>query len=241
MPHCILLCSLLICSPIGKVTCHAQAQTIDPLQAYVSRYQDCDADSNECNVDRSMVLLAAVVSLFMLFSPSSQNKFSVATLPADLPVDHGQEINKICGRCCQDGSYCGQLAKNFSLYDADTDTHALKVFDQGSNLTCMLRAREVFGAVDGGLCIPSGSADMDTLPSFCTKFAQVVYGQAQTLTSYALCLACAWLATFVPHISLTPFCLADLARLIYAHRRHIPGWSDCSAGLWTLLRRSFHL
>ena len=96
------------------------------------------------------------------------------TFPADQPVGNGDAVNKLCGRCCQDNLYCGQLAEDITLADESNSSQSRVLeFPKGSNLTCLLRARDVFGAVDGGLCVPSIFA-VDKLPTtFCTTFDQV--------------------------------------------------------------------
>ena len=93
-----------------------------------------------------LVLFAAALR------PSSAEM--VTRLPADVPVTDGTAVNLLCGSCCQDGAYCGTVSEDIVLADPSRHSANLLV-PQGSNMTCVLRARNVFGAVDGGLCVPS--------------------------------------------------------------------------------------
>lgn len=172
-----------------------------------------------------LVLLLAVVLSTCATPPRHANFGSAFTFPADQPVDNGNAITKVCGRCCQDGSYCGQLAEDTTLYDeANPSQGRVLEFPKGSNLTCLLRARDVFGAVDGGLCIPS-MLSADRLPAtFCTSFDQVLQlpHADRTMHQYA-------------HLTDIYCCLADLAVIIHAHRRHVSSRTDCSVRLWYML------
>ena len=102
----------------------------------------------------------------------SVESLATAALPADRPIRNGAAVNTICGRCCQDDSYCGQLAQEVSLVEHSSVPREL-VIPKGSNLTCLLRARDVFGAVDGGLCVPSAFPRLSSVESFCTDLDQV--------------------------------------------------------------------
>lgn len=77
---------------------------------------------------------------------------TVTRLPSDVPVTDGFQNNNVCGTCCQDGAYCGAVPEDMLLADATRPTTNLLV-PKGTNMTCILRARNVFGAVDGGLCV----------------------------------------------------------------------------------------
>ena len=60
---------------------------------------------------------------------------TLITFPADVPVLGGHSVESVCGDCCQSNSYCGKTS-------------------DGKAMTCIMRDRNVFGAVDGGLCVP---------------------------------------------------------------------------------------
>lgn len=119
-----------------------------------------------------LVVLFAFVLPAYARSPSRPNSYAAVSFSADQPVSDGHPVSKVCGRCCQDGSYCGHLEEDLSWLDNSSPAKN-HVFQRGSDLTCVLRARDVFGAVDGGLCVPS-SLPIDDLPeSFCITLDQV--------------------------------------------------------------------
>lgn len=92
-----------------------------------------------------------VVAAFAVFCCGAVSA-AVTSLPADVAVPGGRSETSICGDCCQSGSYCGKTS-------------------DGRDLTCMLRARDVFGAVDGGMCVPSTSTG--SMESFCQLYTSV--------------------------------------------------------------------
>ena len=73
-------------------------------------------------------------------------------LPADVAITGGRAVNSVCGACCQANTFCGTAPADLHLHD--TNGNSLRV-RKGSNMTCILRSRNVFGAVDSGLCVPS--------------------------------------------------------------------------------------
>ncbi len=97
---------------------------------------------------------------------------TVTRLPSDVPVTDGFQNNNVCGTCCQDGAYCGAVPEDMLLADATRPTTNLLV-PKGTNMTCMLRARNVFGAVDGGLCVPSLLPRHFPIENLCRAFDQV--------------------------------------------------------------------
>ena len=171
-----------------------------------------------------LVLLLAVILSTCARPPRADSAF---TFPADQPVSNGNAVSKLCGRCCQDDSYCGQLTEDISLADESNSSQGrVREFPKGSNLTCLLRARDVFGAVDGGLCVPSILA-VDKLPeTFCTTFDQVLDVCLRALQNYAQ-------ANMSPPMYLR--CVADITGVLHAHQRHLPSWVDRPARLWYLL------
>lgn len=77
---------------------------------------------------------ARLVAAFALYCCAAASA-TVITFPPDIPVPGGHSVGAVCGDCCQSGSYCGKTS-------------------DGKAMTCILRDRSVFGAVDGGLCVP---------------------------------------------------------------------------------------
>ena len=94
---------------------------------------------------------AHLIALFAL-SCCAAASATVITFPPDVPVPGGQSVGVVCGECCQSGTYCGMTS-------------------DGKAMTCILRDRSVFGAVDGGLCVPGPT----TVPieDFCQAYKSV--------------------------------------------------------------------
>ena len=93
-------------------------------------------------------------------------------LPVDVPIVAGVPVNALCGSCCQNDAYCGTVSEDIVLVDPSGQSENLLV-PQGSNMTCMLRDRNVFGAVDGGLCVPSALSPQYPLANLCRAFDKV--------------------------------------------------------------------
>ena len=93
-------------------------------------------------------------------------------LPVDRPIVEGVAVNALCGSCCQDDAYCGTVSEDVVLVDPSGQSENLLV-PRGSNMTCMLRDRNVFGAVDGGLCVPSALSPKYPLANLCRAFDKV--------------------------------------------------------------------
>ncbi|KAL0029721.1 hypothetical protein WJX79_004502 [Trebouxia sp. C0005] len=106
---------------------------------------------------------------------------TVTRLPSDVPVTDGFQNNNVCGTCCQDGAYCGAVPEDMLLADATRPTTNLLV-PKGTNMTCILRARNVFGAVDGGLCVPSLLPRQFPIENLCRAFDQAL-APSHTLTN----------------------------------------------------------
>ena len=113
-----------------------------------------------------VTLLALTIAL-----PSAHSEI-VTRLPADVPVTGGTQTDSICGNCCQDGAYCGTVSEDIVLADATRPSTNLLV-PKGSNMACVLRARHVFGAVDGGLCVPSLLPRQFPIENLCRAFDKV--------------------------------------------------------------------
>ncbi len=114
------------------------------------------------------------VALFAILMATPALSDIVTRLPADVPVTEGVEINSICGSCCQDGAYCGTVSEDIVLADAGATRPATNLLvPKGSNMTCVLRARNVFGAVDGGLCVPSLLPRQFPIENLCRAFDKV--------------------------------------------------------------------
>lgn len=78
-------------------------------------------------------------------------------------------ISAICGRCCQQGTFCQPLAADAKLAAAAGGLQAGTLLPKGTGLTCYLRDRSAPGAVDGGLCVPQG---VPNIPAFCNDYSQ---------------------------------------------------------------------
>ena len=95
-------------------------------------------------------------------------------LPPDLTVAGGSAVRRLCGACCQENAFCGALEADTSFAFLTHGTLQHLTIAKGSNLTCILRERNVFGAVDGGLCVPSKvPADLD-IKTLCTGLNLVI-------------------------------------------------------------------
>ena len=91
---------------------------------------------------------------------------TLITFPADVSVLDGTAVQSICGDCCQEGSYCGSTAAD--TYIPKPSDHSMKLFvPKGTAMTCIMRARDVSGAVDGGLCVPVTFPLSGPLDDFC--------------------------------------------------------------------------
>ena len=75
------------------------------------------------------------------------------TLPDDVPLRGGHAVTSICLDCCQAGSYCGKTLVDEYIPRPSNVSEQILV-KKGTNMTCVMRARNVVGAVDGGLCVP---------------------------------------------------------------------------------------
>ncbi len=117
-------------------------------------------------------MMHAIVTLLALTLATPSRSEIVTRLPADVPVTDGVAVNSICGNCCQEGAYCGTVSEDIVLAGATTPTSNLLV-PKGSNMTCVLRARNVFGAVDGGLCVPSLLPRHFPIENLCRAFDKV--------------------------------------------------------------------
>lgn len=102
-------------------------------------------------------------------------------LPADIAITGGKAVDHVCGACCQAGAYCGAAAEDFRIQDINGRQVTVP---KGSSLTCVLRDRGAFGAVDGGLCVPSDLptdfvlADMCRLhDKVCSTMLMVLHSQ----------------------------------------------------------------
>ena len=73
-------------------------------------------------------------------------------LPGDVAITGGRVVNNVCGACCQANAFCGTAAADLHLHDTNGNSMHVR---KGANMTCLLRSRNVFGAVDSGLCVPS--------------------------------------------------------------------------------------
>lgn len=116
-------------------------------------------------------MMHAIVVLLALTLATARSEI-VTRLPADVPVTDGVAVNSICGNCCQEGAYCGTVSEDIVLAGATTPASNLLV-PTGSNMTCVLRARNVFGAVDGGLCVPSLLPRHFPIENLCRAFDKV--------------------------------------------------------------------
>lgn len=87
-------------------------------------------------------------------------------LPADIPVLDGHRVDTVCGSCCQGGSFCGVVPQDIRI-------SSRLLISKGSNMTCMLRSRSTYGAVDGGLCVPSHVPHDFPLPELCRVLDKV--------------------------------------------------------------------
>ena len=114
---------------------------------------------------------AVVFAMVTLFSICSADGKSTR-LPADIPILDGHRVNAVCGSCCQGGSYCGVVPE-------DTRIGSRLLISKGSNMTCVLRSRSTYGAVDGGLCVPSHIPDDFPLPELCRALDKVSAGPSQ--------------------------------------------------------------
>ena len=100
----------------------------------------------------------------------------VALLLATVALSLAQEAyqptiptSNVCGRCCQQGTYCEPTSTDTTLARAAGGLDAGFLIPAGSSMTCFLRDREQAGAVDGGLCIPStGIPDQN---NFCSDLS----------------------------------------------------------------------
>ena len=121
------------------------------------------------------MMMCALVTLIALTSPMSASALAdiVTRLPADVPVTDGLAVNSICGSCCQGGAYCGTVPEDVLLAGVTRPASNLLV-PMGTNMTCMLRARDVFGAVDGGLCVPSLLPKHFPIETLCRSFDKVL-------------------------------------------------------------------
>ena len=122
----------------------------------------------------TMMIVHVLLTLVALSSakPASALAQTLARLPADAPVTDGTVVNSICGTCCQDGTYCGSVPEDILLASSTRPASGLLV-PMGTNMTCMLRARNVFGAVDGGLCVPSLLPQQFPIKTLCRSLDQV--------------------------------------------------------------------
>lgn len=107
--------------------------------------------------------VAVVVAVLYCCTAASASLF---TLPADLPVHGGHAVHSICVDCCQEGTYCGQTQADEYIPKPSNHSEQILV-KKGTNMTCMLRARNVFGAVDGGLCVPDTFTLTAPIEHFC--------------------------------------------------------------------------
>ena len=112
--------------------------------------------------------LAAFAVLLCCASASA----TLFTLPADLPVPGGYAVRSICLDCCQEGSYCGSTQADEHIPNPGNYSQQILV-KKGTNMTCMMRARNVVGAVDGGLCIPDTFKLTAPVEHFCQADKQV--------------------------------------------------------------------
>jgi len=117
-------------------------------------------------------MMHAIVTLLALTVATPALSEIVTRLPADVPVTDGVAVNSICGTCCQEKAYCGTVSEDIVLAGATTPASNLLV-PKGSNMTCVLRARNVFGAVDGGLCVPSLLPRHFPIENLCRAFDKV--------------------------------------------------------------------
>lgn len=92
------------------------------------------------------------------------------TLPPDIPFEGGMSVHAVCGSCCQGNMFCGAVQNSTTLHDSWGSTVTVP---EGSRMTCMLRKRSVFGAVDGGLCLPSSLPAAFDFKNTCRLLAQV--------------------------------------------------------------------
>lgn len=117
-----------------------------------------------------VALLTAILTL-SLSAPASVAEPAIR-LPSDVPVPDGTAVDTLCGSCCHDGAYCGRVPEDVVMVDASNHTASILV-PQGSSMTCMLRARNVFGAIDGGLCVPSILPQGFSLANMCRALDKV--------------------------------------------------------------------
>lgn len=93
------------------------------------------------------------------------------SLPADVAITGGRAVDHVCGVCCQANAFCGSLTKEVQIHDINGNSLTVP---EGSNLTCMLRDRSAFGAVDGGLCVPSSMPINFAIADMCRLHDKVI-------------------------------------------------------------------
>ena len=98
--------------------------------------------------NKPAIMSGSLVAVIVMCYCCAVASATLITFPADVAVTGGQSVGSVCGDCCQSGSYCG---KNSA----------------GTAMTCMLRARNVFGAIDGGLCVPDTFPLTGSIEDFC--------------------------------------------------------------------------
>ena len=91
-------------------------------------------------------------------------------LPADVPNIDGHASSYLCGPCCQQNMYCGKLTSGVTVADGTKDQ---LLVPQGTEMTCIMRARNVYGAVDGGLCVPVVFPSIEPITNFCQLYNPV--------------------------------------------------------------------
>ena len=116
---------------------------------------------------RRLFAVAAVVVWYCGATAST-----LVTLPKDLPVAGGYPVTAICGDCCQAGSYCDVTKEDVKIPDP-SDHSRQSLVQKGTAMTCMLRARNAPGAIDGGLCVPTTFPLTADIASFCQADKQV--------------------------------------------------------------------
>ncbi len=99
-------------------------------------------------------------------------KVVFGVLPADVAVLHGTAVHAVCDSCCQDGKYCGTVSEDTMIL-LPNGTGDQVIVPRGTNMTCMLRSRNVFGAVDGGLCVPSTFSTGTSIEDSCRSIEKV--------------------------------------------------------------------